>query len=300
MVTGFTDPNACSVQDKLSHSPPPRIPPRQHFQRQSINLAQMNSKEMTSIEVTQNPSSPLENKMSINIATRSGGQGSGKTADMHSIEGTKLHITSNSPFIAKSVSTVSNSPLSTNGGYFMRGSFKSNSVNYGNLMRRSASGEAPVTGHSHFHPISSRHPHYSPQAAFLAARAAPVGQRQASYLAATASPSHNSDSSQSSSQESESDLLAYGSTANNNNNHVTTSRSRITITNNCTTISTNETTTTANGSATDTDNINIQISNVLNNNADPPTTNSCTTDNSTTGTNAAAASNSIWYEYGCV
>ncbi|KAH9497954.1 Girdin [Dermatophagoides farinae] len=129
----------------------PRIPPRNSHTLQRYPT--INAKETTMTTTTSSIEfMPNENKMSINISSRNNcsnqqqGNNSSLLDNHHSImDGTfsKLQITSTSPFtVAKSISTIS-SPVSssatTMNNNFMRGSFKSNSVNYGNLMRKSES-----------------------------------------------------------------------------------------------------------------------------------------------------------------
>nr|XP_027202981.1 girdin-like [Dermatophagoides pteronyssinus] len=125
----------------------PRIPPRNLHTLQRYPPIGINTKETTTTTTSCIEFVPIENKMSINISSRNNQQqqqGNNKSLDNHSIiDGTfsKLQITSTSPFqIAKSISTISSpvsSSSSTTNNHFMRGSFKSNSVNYGNLMRKS-------------------------------------------------------------------------------------------------------------------------------------------------------------------
>lgn len=255
----------------------------------------------------------MENKMSINVSTRSPNIQMSKTFDSHSIEGNiaKLQFASNSPLIAKPNSAISSS-LSSSNGYFMRGSFKSISVNYGNYSRPSLE---PNHSKLNSHTGSNRQGHQSPQF-FMIGSSRNYGTHSPNipvnsaplraYPQNATSPSLHSDSSSSShtphdESEKESDhggSFTTNCNPNNNNNNLST-RSRITISNNCTSTINGTGKSATNGPTTvNKDNISIQISNALNNNTEMAATN-CTNGipNDNTATNT---SNSIWYEYGCV
>lgn len=265
----------------------------------------------------------MENKMLINISSRNSQLGNaGKSSDnAHStiIDGTisKLHITTG-PFITKSLSPATAAKTNSNNNnnsYFMRGSFKSNSINYGNLTRKgviSSGGgggmlEQPIINTKiiqHGSTINTKWVSNRVQRLNNATSSTTTTQRNFNPV----SPSFNSDSSSSSHtggvcEESEVDMISSinnnnctAISATNNNNGAT--RSRITFISDS--IQTN--------GFNNKDNISIQISNALNNNTigeKEPTGTTCSGSNSITNDNnqptaTPNSSNSIWYEYGCV
>lgn len=282
----------------------------------------MNNSKETSIEFT--PTNyPLENKMSINISSRNSGNAGKSSDNAHStiIDGTisKLHITTTGPFIAKSLSPATAAKTNSsnnNNSYFMRGSFKSNSINYGNLMRKGVIGsgagggvlEQPIINTKiiqHGSTINTKRITNRVQRLNNATASTNTTQRNFNPV----SPSFNSDSSSSSHtggveyEESEVDTI---SSINNNNctaistttNNNGATRSRITF------ISDNIQTNGFNNK----DNISIQISNALNNNSmggKESTGTTCSSSNNIANDNNPStttpnSSNSIWYEYGCV
>lgn len=289
----------------FEHATPPRIPPRHHILRQPLSISHLNSHE-TVIELTQVPNSPLENKMSINVSTRSPNISFSKGQDCLDSNISKLQITSsaNSPLISKTVTGNSPSSISNSGNYFMRGAFKSSSVNYGNYMRRTVESSAnnKLNG--------SRHGHHSPQLLHMSPGRTLGSQLTGNimtnphrYQYNATSPSFNSDSSTSHSphdSEKESDPAMYSNSNNNNNNGNQTAsngsnsiRSRSVHTNGTTPA---EAVKSSNGTAGVVSN-KESVQNALNNNSDISTAGNCT--NGMSNDNSSN-SNSIWYEYGCV
>ena len=288
-------------QSEHSIHTPPRIPPRHHILRQPMSLSHINSHE-TVIELTQIPNSPLENKMSINVTTRSPNISISKGKDI-SFENnvSKLQVTSaNSPLISKT--KISNNSIPNNGNYFMRGAFKSSSVNYGNYMRRS------VESNQSSKLNGSRHGHLSPQL-FYVSPGRIIGSQLTGnimtnrYQYKANSPSLNSDSSSShsphdSEKETDSAICSNNNTNNNSNNisnnigNVSCSRPLNLVTNGNITVGENGKSS-SNGAIS-----NESVQNALNNNTTDSTTTICTSNG--VANDNTNNSNSIWYEYGCV
>ncbi|KAJ6218480.1 hypothetical protein RDWZM_009637 [Blomia tropicalis] len=295
----------CNEKDKklfeINGTPPPRIPPRAHIPRSPLSISHLNSHE-TVIELTQVPNQ--ENKMSINVSTRSPNISISRTQDNidGNISKVQISSTGNSPHKSNSVINNSSSPSSNvNGGHFMRGSFKSNSVNYGNLMRRPLEPNSKLNGVRHgnhspqlFH-ISTNRSSMTSNPIIGPSNISAVHHRTIQYNAA--SPTYHSDSSTSHDSEKEIEHNNNNNIISNGNTTTTPSRSRTLITNGVQSIEQLSTSTSTNGPKD-----NVQLSNVLNNNGDN-VANTRTTPNCTNGlTNDANSnnSNSIWYEYGCV
>lgn len=251
---------------------PPRIPPRQHIPRTTVNIPTSNSQ--TVIEFT---------------------HGSG-------ISKVQISSTANSPLMSKASSVIAaSSPPTANNAHFLRGNFKSNSVNYGNLMRRPV-GETKVNGMGVSPSRLSGHP--SPQMFHM-----PTSRNLHAVHLSTGRSSHvtqsqvatsvHSDSSTSHDSEKEVDASMLNNNISNNNHSTTTAmiqngRSRILVNGSATsTAEPNLKSNGPNGMKADS----VQLSNAINNNAEEGSQN-CT--NQVATDSNSNNSNSIWYEYGCV
>lgn len=270
-----------SKKGALEHSlTPPRIPPRQHIPRTTVNIPAANSHEAV-IEFT---------------------HGSG-------ISKVQISSTANSPLLSKASSAIAaSSPPTANNAYFMRGNFKSNSVNYGNLVRRPV-GETKVNGIGVASSRLTGHP--SPQMFHMPAsrnlHAVHMSSARSSYVtqSQTATSVH-SDSSTSHDSEKEVDASMLNNNINTNTANQTSAapmiqngRSRILVNGSATSVvEPNLKSNSQNSIKPDS----VQLSNAINNNAEEgntSTSNQNCTNQITTDSNSNN-SNSIWYEYGCV
>lgn len=261
---------------------PPRIPPRQHIPRTTVNIPTTNSHEAV-IEFT---------------------HGSG-------ISKVQISSTANSPLLSKASSAIAaSSPSTANNAYFMRGNFKSNSVNYGNLMRRPG-GETKVNGIGVSPSRLSGHP--SPQMFHMPTsrnlHAVHLSSGRPSYVTQSqtaTSPSVHSDSSTSHDSEKEVDASMLNNNINiGTNNHSTATtmiqnnngRSRLLVNGSATsTVESNLKSNSQNSTKADS----VQLSNAINNNAEEGNTSNQNCTNQIATDSNSNNSNSIWYEYGCV
>ncbi|XP_017485492.1 PREDICTED: protein Daple-like, partial [Rhagoletis zephyria] len=266
-------------------STPPRIPPRQHIPRTTLNIPAANSHEAV-IEFT---------------------HGSG-------ISKVQISSTGNSPLLSKASSVIAaGSPSTAN---FMRGNFKSNSVNYGNLMRRPVVGEAKLNGGIGVPSrltsgIHSPQMFHLPPSRNVAVHLNSGGRTSSSSFVTqphtATSPSVHSDSSTSHDSEKEIEVSVLNNNINNNSTTATAmmpngnGRSRILV-NGSTTATVEGSLKTSSQNITKADS--ERLSNAMNNNADESTSSTsnqnCTNQMATDSNSNSNNSNSIWYEYGCV
>lgn len=198
-----------------------------------------------------------------------------------------------SPASTKSVAMPTNNCVPSNNP-FMRGLFKSSSVNYGsNMLRRGpidvGQAKSPLGVSRQSGPLSPQSMSITPGRKYmLAHHHSPTSVVVNTHRSYQSSP-HSADTVSLSHEEHEKD---------SEGNILT--RSRITISNNCIAVANEEIKTLGNttlGTVKENGNINIQISNVINNNNSSESSGSNTNGDTN---NSNSTSNSIWYEYGCV